>query len=362
MTVSLAVAAAWGQDATYLWLPAGLVVYYLIAWLIVGRPLPQGHIVPQYAPPAGMSPAEVRYLLTGSTDRKTVAAVLVHLAAQKLISVSPENGDYRITLAQGLLPGMLPPEEAAAMRAIAEVQSFADLSRATVDAQTAGFLLRPAQRQHVNLIGSVISGTVNARVEKACFVRNLRYSALAFTISFLKVMAMAARFEDHGNGVFFLTLWLMFCSVVVGVITAMNVLPMVRDALQGRIGGLNVWTALVPLLIFGGVMGFVDWRIAKGSNPAFAWLLVAVVVLNVGFGIALKRLTPEGRKRLDQILGFREFLATVELDRLDRMNNPHLVPALLNDYLAYAIALDLKEAWGDHFGNALFSASATSAG
>jgi len=31
----------------------------------------------------------------------------------------------------------------------------------------------------------------------------------------------------------------------------------------------------------------------------------------------------------------------------------------MNDYLAYAIALDLKEAWGDHLSSALFSTVAS---
>ena len=73
-----------------------------------------------------MSPAEVRYLLTGSTDRKSVSAVLVHLAAQKLIAIQPENGDYRITLLVEQAPGGIPAQEAAAMRAIIEVHSFSN--------------------------------------------------------------------------------------------------------------------------------------------------------------------------------------------------------------------------------------------
>src|SRR6185295_13696540 len=104
-----------------LWLPAALCVYYLIVLLLVGKELPEGVIVAKYAPPANMTPAEVRYLLTGSTDRKSVSAVLVHLAAQKLIAIQPENGDYRITLLVEQAPGGIPPEEAAAMRAIIEV-------------------------------------------------------------------------------------------------------------------------------------------------------------------------------------------------------------------------------------------------
>jgi len=51
-----------------------------------GRGPKRGVIVPQYTAPANMSPAEIHYLLTGGADRKTVAAVLAHLAAHKVIS------------------------------------------------------------------------------------------------------------------------------------------------------------------------------------------------------------------------------------------------------------------------------------
>jgi hypothetical protein len=340
-------------------LPFALCCYYVIALILVGKNPPQGVIVAKYGPPANMSPAAVRYLLTGSTDRKSVAAVLVHLAAHKLIAIQPENGDYRITLLVEKAPDDIPPEEAAAMRAIAEVCSFANPNSARN--QGTSFLLKPAQKQHVSLISSVISGSVNKQVEKDCFHRNLRFSAPAFLVSFAIVLVMAARLGDARDGVMFLTAWFMFCSMLVGLIFAVSVVPALRDAIRGRAGGTNLWTAMVPLLMFGAVLGFVDFRIAKSSTPGFAWTLVAVAVINVGFSISLKRLTLIGRQRLDEILGFRQFLSTVELDRLDRMNIPQMTPALMNDYLAYAIALDLKEAWGDHLSSALF-ATATSVG
>lgn len=341
-----------------LWLPAALCVYYLIVLLLVGKELPEGVIVAKYAPPANMTPAEVRYLLTGSTDRKSVSAVLVHLAAQKLIAIQPENGDYRITLLVEQAPGGIPPEEAAAMRAIIEVHSFVHPD--SKSCKGGSFMLKPARNKNIALLGSVISGSVNAHVEKACFNRNLNYSAPAFVISFLVVMGMAAHYGNFRDGVIFLTAWFMFCSFIVGLITAVSVAPALRDAVRGRIALTNIWTAMIPLLMFGGVLGFVDSRIGKLSTPAFAYTLIAVVVINIGFSISLKRFTPVGRQRLDDVIGFRQFLSTVEIDRFDRMNDPNMTPALMNDYLAYAIALDLKEAWGDHLSSALFSTVASS--
>jgi len=333
------------------WLPAALCVYYLIALLLVGKGPAQGVIVAKYQPLANMSPAEVRYLLNGSTDRKSVSAVLVHLATKKLIAIQPEHDDYRITLLVEEAPKEISPDEAAAMRALAEIYSFTNPN--SKNCKGGSFLLKPARNQNISLLGSVIAGSVNSRVEKACFNRNLSYSLPAFVLSFLTVIIMAGHFGNFGNGVIFLTAWFMFCSFLIGLITAVSVVPAVRDAFRGRIALTNIWTAMVPLLMFGGVLAFVDAKIAKLVSPAFAYNLVAVVVINVGFAISLKRLTPAGRQRLDEVLGFRQFLSRVELDRLDRMNNPHMTPILMNDYLAYAIALDLKEAWGDHLSSAL---------
>jgi Predicted membrane protein (DUF2207) C-terminal domain len=341
-------------------LPAVLCIYYICALVRVGRGPKPGPVIPQYEPPANLSPAAMRYLLTGTTDRKTVAAVLAHLAAHKIVTIVPEGRDYRVTRTSEPVPKDLPAEEVVALQAIAELEDFAQAAKSSASRPQPqrGFLLRPSK--YVSLLGSVITGSVNGKVEQLAFRRNLGYAAPAIAFSFIMALGLSASYERPEDTVF-LTLWLLFCSFIMGLIVAMSVAPALRDALRGRLGGKNVATAMIPLLMFSMVMGFVDWKIAKATSPAFAWMLLLVVAVNIGFAISFKRMTPEGRKLLDAILGFREFLSSVELDQLNRMNDPRLTPALLNDYLAYAIALDLKEDWGDHLSNALVGA-ATSAG
>jgi hypothetical protein len=51
---------------------------------------------------------------------------------------------------------------------------------------------------------------------------------------------------------------------------------------------------------------------------------------------------------LDQIAGFRQFLEKVDQDKLDRLNPGGNAPQDLDRFLPYAIALEVKEAWGDH--------------
>jgi Predicted membrane protein (DUF2207) len=55
---------------------------------------------------------------------------------------------------------------------------------------------------------------------------------------------------------------------------------------------------------------------------------------------------PCGRQVFDQIAGFRQFLEKVEQDRLNRLGGPADASQNLDKLLPYAIALEVKEAWG----------------
>jgi hypothetical protein len=54
----------------------------------------------------------------------------------------------------------------------------------------------------------------------------------------------------------------------------------------------------------------------------------------------------------DQIAGFRKFLGKVEQDQLNRLGGPAAASQNLEKLLPYAIALEVKEAWGDQLAQA----------
>jgi len=58
---------------------------------------------------------------------------------------------------------------------------------------------------------------------------------------------------------------------------------------------------------------------------------------------------------LQQLAGFREFLQRVDQDRLERLNTPERAEAM-DKFLPYAIALGVKEGWGDTMAAALSNA------
>jgi Predicted membrane protein (DUF2207) len=349
--------AVYTLDFKLLLLPSLLLGYYFAVWLLIGRRPKAGVIVPIYAPPDGMSPAEMRYLLRRGSDRKSVAAVLVHLDYRKVIRLEPESGGYRITLLVDKPPAELPAEEASAFDALAQIQSLEIPGKAKNPPHT--LFMRAAQSKDLYLVASIIAGSLNRRVSRLYFKQNLRYSLPAVAVSIVAALASASVVGTR-DGAVFLTLWFLLFALTFGIIFVVNVVPAICDAFRGQLSARNVAYTFLPLPIFLGIPGGVAVLIARATTPMFAGTLIALVVINVAGSLMARNITPLARQRLDEIAGFRHFLSTVELDCLDRVNDPHLTPALRNDLLAYAIALDLKEAWGDRLSDALFMVTTSS--
>jgi uncharacterized membrane protein len=71
--------------------------------------------------------------------------------------------------------------------------------------------------------------------------------------------------------------------------------------------------------------------------------------------------TVAGRKVMDQIEGFRQYLGVAEEDRLNALNPPDKTPELFERFLPYAIALDVENRWARRFAGVLAAAGAGAA-
>jgi uncharacterized membrane protein len=74
------------------------------------------------------------------------------------------------------------------------------------------------------------------------------------------------------------------------------------------------------------------------------------------FLVLMRAPTKKGEQVLRQLAGFREFLVRVEQDQLERMNKPEEKARLMNRYLPYAIAIGVREGWGDSMAAAFSNA------
>jgi len=377
--------------------PGLLLAFYVVCWLAVGRDPKIGTVAPRYEPPAGISPGVARYILTGGSDGTTLAAVLAGLATKGVVAIQPQSGSFAVSLLNSS-PTLLPDEAAVVktlFNVVSTVQPYAESNTAIVgnpSPQTSGTQaddsassrpgvvampsnsamgetmvapsgaavgLAPSPESQVvidPLAGPVIKGHIDAiqetfhkNLQGIYFRQNFRYAGLGVAATLLWAMYTSATLEAQSS--IFLTFWLfMFTSIagmVIGGIWASK--PTHPSAKQ------RVTRVIVPVLFFG-LPGAVIYFAALPQSHGFVLALLLSVMLNSVFFFIMRAPTPRGLTMLQQLAGFREFLMRVEQDPLDRVNTPEQRAELMNRFLPYAIALNVREGWGDKMASAFSDA------
>lgn len=377
--------------------PALLFAFYIVCWLVVGRDPKIGVVAPRYEPPAGISPGVARYILTGGSDGTTLAAVLAGLAAKGVVAIQPQGGSYAVSLLKS--SPILLPDEAAAVRTlfnvVSTVQPYAESNtgivgvpspHAPVGQATDGASVRPAivtmrsngaldekvtsdsgaavglapspeRRVVINpQEGPTIKGHIDAIQETfhknfqgIYFRQNFRYAGIGVVATLVWTMYTSATLEAQSS--MFLSFWLfMFTSIAGMVIGGIWASKPTHPSTKQR-----VTRVLVPVVFFG-FPGAVIYFGALPQSHGFVLALLLSVVLNSIFFFIMRAPTPRGLEILQQLAGFREFLVRVEQDKLDRVNTPEQRAELMNRFLPYAIALNVREGWGDKMASAFSDA------
>ena len=92
-----------------------------------------------------------------------------------------------------------------------------------------------------------------------------------------------------------------------------------------------------------------------GGRLSIAMIAVIVIMLLTVafFGVIMRRPTPRGRKVLDEMLGFRDYLEVAEKDEMNLRNPPEKTPELFEAYLPFALALGVEQDWAEKFADVL---------
>ena len=338
------------RDAWYLAAPIALFFYYLVVWISIGRAPKPGTAVVRYEPPPGVSAAAARYLVTTGSDGRTLAAVIAELAARGCLSVEPQDGKYKLTrlASNPEAESKLAPEEKRALQFLFEDGPSAEISPGANE----------QNNQRNSRYVANIQQDLAKRLEGLYFTRNLGYVALAVLATFAAAFILAARAEGRDpSGALFLTAWILFCGLILGVIVETGFIPAWKAVLRGA----GRWTQLVPgtavLAVFIAAIAYLLRQLAQGISPAYALMVAALLLVNLAWAPRLKRMTPQGRATLDALDGFRQFLQTAEQDRMQRMSATTAHPATEFKYLPFAIALEVREPWGDQFAAEFFAST-----
>ena len=113
-------------------------------------------------------------------------------------------------------------------------------------------------------------------------------------------------------------------------------------------GLLNLPSVLIALASTG-------LAILAGGRLSIAMIvvIVAMFLAVVFFASIMRRPTLRGRKVLDEMLGFKDYLEVAEKDEMNLRNPPEKTPQLFEAYLPFALALGVEQAWAEKFASVL---------
>ncbi len=341
-----------GPTGTYLAL-AGLLLlvgYYGTVWMMVGKDPEAGTIMVLYNPPAKLSPAAMRFISQMGYDNKAFTAALINLAVKGLITIQDDDGEYTVRKKTGAETD-LSPEESKLYRRLF----------------SSGPELKLEQKNHSDIKAALteVEEYLKLKCERIFFVTNKKYfiSGLVLTAILLFVSGISSAIDKGGLPLFiFICVWLTGWSVgvIVLIMQTYSAWKMVISSRGwSRLGSVvSALFATCFALPFLGGEGFGMYILATSTSYVMPLFLLAAMAVNYLFFHLLKAPTLAGRKMLDEIEGFRRFLAATEQDRLNTLNPADRTPQLFEKFLPYALALDVEQQWAEQFSGTIDRASA----
>jgi uncharacterized membrane protein YgcG len=322
----------------------GLAVYYYIAWKRVGRDPRAGTVVPIFAPPDGLSPAGMRYVTKMNSDNRAFAAALVDMGVRGHIKLVEEEGGWfsrnktRLDRLSSSTP--LPPEEEAALRELASTGE--------------SIVMEQKNHSKFSAAKSSLDKILKNAYDGKTFKRNLGWAGSGLLLFLAAIWLASAAVVAAINGT---ELWMVVVAVG-AILVAALLSPLIKEA--SAVGKCLISAIALVAVGIAFILGFPILGQALASGwwlPLVLPLLALPLVVSAFWWISAP--TVEGRKVLDHVAGFKQYLSITERERLDRMTAPEDTPEIFEKYLPYAIALGVENRWADRFAGVLAAAAAS---
>lgn len=322
-------------------------IYYLFAWLLVGKDPDSATIIPIFESPQEMTPGELRYLRKMSFDKKAFTAEVLSIAQQGHAELSSENGKYSIS------------------RRNSSADWLADHQTQILDTllkTSSKLTFEKSNHQKIaKAIKNFKKSLRHSHLEKH-FNKNKGYFIVGALLSLAAIVTSLAMRGGEAIGVgVFMSVWLSIWTVGVvalgsGFISAFKAARAKKGVNEtfAYVGVAFTGFFMLPFLA-GEVMGI--WFLYKTSSAPILLVIILLGILGYFFSHLLKAPTLRGQKLLDQIEGFHLYLSTAEGDELRRYAPPEKTIDLYERYLPYALALDVEQEWSEQFSQVIADAS-----
>ena len=302
----------------------------LLLWFAKGRD--EQIIAPaRFSPPDGLDPMECAYISEGTLAPRAITSMLLYWADRGFLTIDEKDDGFLITRTGDLPDDCGEPERLLFAAFFSSSSSFS-----SSEMGSAGFRARiqAAERSMAEHFSGdrILSSPESIRLKKRAH--------LLILLSVVLFSALAT-LQFPGFPTVFVIMPMMMAYLLLAGIAK-------RAERKMRLDGLNL-RQMLPVLPFLAFMWFftvtalssfgLDGRMAGIECGVFLILLA----LSVFLAASLERPSGYAIRMLGQIIGYRDFICTVEKDRIERLSAED--PAFFYHVLSYAVAFGLEDRW-----------------
>lgn len=321
-----------------------LVALAMLVWATYGKdsiPI----IVARFSAPDDMSPLMVGYVADSSVDDKDVISMLFYWADQGLLTIEEKKGDkYEFTKLMDIMDYAVKSGKNIPMH---EIKLFNGFFKGCEVGDTMTFSKLEKNGFYDTIVDTKLKTRLFFRKDKALLDRkSIGFSVLFALLSFVPLVLGTLRiglYEFAPDVVFFAFAVSLFVFLI-------NLVLFDQLFKRWYLRKSNVLMSIVcaiPTLLMAAVFIGVEGDITGTAN--FSQCLVPALgsALMAFFGIIIEKRSAYGDKVLEQILGYREFIDKVEIDKLKMLIDED--PSLYFHVLSYAVVLGLEDKWAKKF-------------
>ena len=326
-----------------------LLGYFAFAWIKVGRDPRGGTVIPLFTPPKGMSAPAVRYVYEMEFDDRAFSAGILDLAVHGGVKLNDSGTTMRLTAQKGTHD--VSPPVAAMGRELFK--------------SGASLLLDDVNHKIIGAAKSTLESNLKYLYLKSMFTNNYRWSGIGLLLWVVLSAAVALSiFASYGSE--------LGGAMLFGTAFAAPAICVMTAFLFGLVTGRTKILTFLFGFLFAGAFAVAGFAVLLGATyeatgsilnlntlAMLTPILVAPLIAMAFY--VMKAPTVQGRKVMDEIEGFKQYLGVAEEDRLNYLHPPEKTPEVFERYLPYAVALNVENRWADRFAGVLAAAAAAGA-
>lgn len=321
------------------------LLYYLYAWMQVGRDPPEQTMVPRWDLPKGVSPALTHYIWNRGLKGHgfgAISAAAINLGVNGHLKLEKNDGVMTLHRTSNASPASFPIGE----RTVIE----------RVDANGGSLPLTEDMGTKIQTLANQFRGAMEGEHRYDFYLHNLGWIVPGVLISILTIGA-ALIFGGMDEGSLAILIPVLFFAVI-ATFMAVQIAKRIRDGSLGAKIQLAFYLVFAGVVVVNGGLTFFSTVLGSISNPLLIGAVATLVMLNLLFFWLMGAPTPLGQQRMAEVAGLRQYLSLAESDRMNMLGTPDMSPKHYETLLPYAVALGVEKPWTRAFQSWLAAAIA----